>query len=160
MRIATFFTVVLSAALILTATDSVAEDEIYRWVDEDGVVHFGDQPASHSNSEAVKLNNDPSGIAPASSAPAATNSAQPEEKPLTAAQQQRADRAEQRKEAAAKKEAIAAGCEQRHKLVSQLEPSTRVIVQYEDGTVGRLDDNERLEMLNEAKAYIADNCDN
>ena len=54
---------------------------------------------------------------------------------------------------------IAAGCEQRYQLVSQLEPSTRVIVEYEDGTVGRLDDNERLEMLNEAKAYIAEKCD-
>lgn len=160
MRIATFFTVVLSAALILAATDSAAEDEIYRWVDEDGVVHFGDQPGDQANSEQIELNTDPGGITLVNPAPAASNSAQPEEEPpLSAAQQQRADRAEQRKEAAAKKEAIAAGCEQRHKLVSQLEPSTRVIVQYEDGTVGRLDDNERLEMLNEAKAYIAENCD-
>ena len=160
MRIATFFTVVLSAALILAATNTVAEDEIYRWVDEDGVVHFGDQPDSQSNSEQIKLNSNPSGIAPANPAPAAANSAQPEEEPtLSVAQQRRADRAEQRKEAAAKEEAIAAGCEQRYQLVSQLEPSTRVIVEYEDGTVGRLDDNERLEMLNEAKAYIAEKCD-
>jgi hypothetical protein len=32
------------------------------------------------------------------------------------------------------------------------------MVEYEDGTVVRLDDNERLKTLDEAKAYIAENC--
>ena len=50
-------------------------------------------------------------------------------------------------------------CAQRRTLVSQLEPSSRVMVKMEDGTVTRLDDNIRLETLNEAKTYIANNCE-
>jgi hypothetical protein len=159
MRSAIIFTAILIAPLVLTAMDARADDEIYRWVDENGVVHFGDNPEGQANSELIEIKNNPSGITPVNPAPAATGSNPLEEPPLSAAQQQRADRAEKMKEAAAKKEAIAAGCEQRHQLVAQLEPSPRVIVQFEDGTVGRLDDNERLEMLNEAKTYIAEKCD-
>jgi hypothetical protein len=33
------------------------------------------------------------------------------------------------------------------------------MVQMEDGTIARMDDNVRLETLNEAKSYIAGNCD-
>jgi len=157
MRIATIFTVVLSATLVLSATDAVAENEIYRWVDENGVVHFGDQPDGQANTEVIEIKNDPGTSAPAYSAPTATDSNQQEP---SAAQQKRIDRAEKRKEAAEKQTAIAAGCEQRRQLVAKLEPSTRVIVEYEDGTVGRMDDNERLETLAEAKAYIAEKCDN
>ncbi len=34
------------------------------------------------------------------------------------------------------------------------------MVKAEDGTVTRMDDNVRLETLNEAKTYIAKNCNN
>ena len=157
MRIATIFTIILFATLVLLAAQAVANDEIYRWVDENGVVHFGDRPDGQTNSEVIEIKSDPGTSVPAYSAPTATDSSQQEP---SAAQQIRIDRAEKRKEAAEKQEAIAAGCEQRHQLVAQLEPSTRVIVEYEDGTIGRLDDNERLETLAEAKAYIAEKCDN
>ena len=158
MRTAIIFTAILITSLVLTAMDARADDEIYRWVDENGVVHFGDNPQGRADSEIIEIKNNPSGITPVNPTQA-TDSTPLEKPPLSAAQQQRADRAEKMKEAAAKKEAIAAGCEQRHQLVAQLEPSTRVIVEYEDGTIGRLDDNERLEMLNEAKTYIAEKCD-
>ena len=157
MRIATIFTVILFATLVLSATQAVAKDEIYRWVDENGVVHFGDRPDGQTNSEVIEIKSDPGTSAPAYSAPTATDSSQQEP---SVAEKIRIDRAERRKEAAEQQEAIDAGCEQRHQLVAQLEPSTRVIVEYEDGSIGRLDDNERLETLAEAKAYIAEKCDN
>jgi len=157
MRIVTIFTVILFATLVLSATQAVGKDEVYRWVDENGVVHFGDRPDGQANSEVIEIKSDPGTSVPAYSAPAATDSS-PQEPSV--AEQRRIDRAEKRKEAAEQQEAIAAGCEQRRQLVAQLEPSTRVIVEYEDGTIGRLDDNERLETLGEAKAYIAEKCDN
>jgi len=157
MRIATIFMVILFATLVLSATQAVANDEIYRRVDENGVVHFGDRPDGQVNSEIIEIKSAPGTNTPAYSAPTATDSNQQE---LSVAQQRRNDRAEKRKEAAEQQEAIAAGCEQRRQLVAQLEPSTRVIVEYEDGNIGRLDDNERLETLAEAKAYIAEKCDN
>jgi len=157
MRISAFLVTFLFALPVLLATDAVAKGEVYRWVDASGVVHFGDQPDSQANSEVVTIKNDPGNSAPAYSAPPPTTSGEQE---LSAAQQKRAERAEKRQEAAEKQQAVAAGCAQRRQLVADLEPSPRVIVEYEDGTVGRLDDNERLEMLAEANAYIAKNCDN
>ena len=155
MRIATILMAVFISTLVLSATDAIAEDEIYRWVDENGVVHFGDRPDGQAGVEKIDVQENQSSSAQASSAPVSTDANQQP----SYAQQQRDERAKKRREAAEKEQAIAAGCQQRRQLVAQLEPSTRVMVRLEDGTVTRLDDNERLESLAEAKAYIAGNCD-
>jgi hypothetical protein len=55
MRIATIFMAISISALVLFATDAAAQNEIYRWVDENGVVHFGDRPAAHSDAEQVSI---------------------------------------------------------------------------------------------------------
>ena len=155
MRIATILTAVFISTLLLSAMDAVAEDEIYRWVDEHGVVHFGNRPGGQAGAEQVEIpesqinNTQP---APASAQEDAIQ--QP-----SYAQQRRDERAKIHKEAAEKEQAIAAGCAQRRQLVAQLEPSTRVMVRLEDGSVTRMDDNKRLDTLAEAKAYIAENCD-
>ena len=155
MRIATILMAVFISILVLSATDAIAEDEIYRWVDENGVVHFGDRPGGHAGVEKIDVPESQINSTQPASATAATDASQPPSR----AQQQRDERAEKRKEAAEKEQAIAAGCEQRRQLVAQLEPSTRVMVKSEDGTVTRMDDNVRLETLGEAKAYIAEKCE-
>jgi len=156
MRIATILMAIFISILVLSATDAIAEDQIYRWVDENGVVHFGDRPGGQAGVEKIDIPESQINSTQPTSAAAATDTSQPPSR----AQQQRDERAENRKKAAEKEQAIAAGCEQRRQLVAQLEPSTRVMVRLEDGTVTRLDDNKRLETLGEAKAYIAENCDN
>jgi hypothetical protein len=155
MRIATILMAIFISILMLSATDAIADDEIYRWVDENGVVHFGNRPDGQAGVEKVdipeaRIN---------SSQPAATTASGDTSPEPSYAQQRRDERAEIRKEAAEKEQAIAAGCAQRRQLVAQLEPSTRVMVRLEDGTVTRMDDNKRLETLAEAKAYIAEKCD-
>ncbi len=154
MRIATILMAVFVFMLVLSATDAIATGEIYRWVDENGVVHFGDRPDGQTGAEKIDVQENRSS-GQASSAPVSTDTGQQP----SYAQQQRDERAEKRRETAEKKQAIAAGCEQRRQLVAQLEPSTRVMVRLEDGTVTRMDDNKRLDTLGEAKAYIAENCD-
>jgi len=155
MRIATILMAVFISMLVLSATDATAKNEIYRWVDENGVVHFGDRPGGQAKVEKIDIpENRVSNTRPASVAASGDTSQQP-----SYAQQQRDERATNRKEAAEKQKALEAGCAQRRQLVAQLEPSTRVMVRYEDGTVTRMDDNDRLEKLGEAKAYIAENCD-
>lgn len=157
MHKATLFTAVLLTALVLTATDAAARENVYRWVDEQGNVHFSDQPPGEIKAEVVDIQPGPtiSSQPVAETAPVATD-AQP-----SRAQQQRDERETRRKENAERQQALAAGCAQRHQLVSQLEPSTRVMVRdIETGEVIRMDDNERLKTLGEAKAYIAENCNN
>lgn len=156
MRIAQMILVLLIVTFALSAADALAEDEIYRWVDENGVVHFGDRPPANAEADQVsiqtsKISND----APSTAQdPYAPSSSEP-----SVAQQLRDERAEKRAEAAEKKKIVAEACAQRRTIVSQLEPSTRVMVQMEDGTVARMDDDVRLETLNEAKAYISANCE-
>jgi len=155
MRFVTFFLAILMATLMISATDAMAADSVYRWVDDDGNVHFSDQPPG--NTEAEVINIKPSqgvGYQPTTDATTPAEPAQP-----SRAQQQRDEREEMRKENAEKQAAVEAGCAQRYELVSQLEPSTRVMVRdIESGEVTRMDDNERLKVLGEAKDYISKNC--
>ena len=155
MRIAIIFMAVLVGTLGLSATDTLAKDEVYRWVDEDGVVHFSELPDGQNNAEPVTIQKSPG----AASSPAPADTSQQEEPQPSYAQQRRDERAKKRKEDTLRAEEIAAGCAQRRQLVAQLEPSTRVIIRLEDGTVTRMDDNKRLETLGEAKDYIAEKCD-
>lgn len=156
MRISTVSIAIFIATFALLATDAMAKDEVYRWVDKDGVVHFGDRPAGQTNAEKIDVQTD-SGKA-TSSVPATANPDQQQEPQTSYAQQRRDERAEVRKATAEKDKDLAAGCAHHKQLVSQLEPSTRVMVEYEDGTVIRMDDNDRLKKLAESKAYIAENC--
>jgi hypothetical protein len=156
MRIATTFIAILTGTFLFFAAGAMADDQVYRWVDKNGVVHFGDQAQGRADAEIVDIQDS---VEQTSSTPAsAYTGEQVDPQQPTYAQQLRDDRAKARKERAENKQITAEACAQRRKLVDQLEPSTRVIVEYEDGTVTRLDDNERLKNLNEAKAYIAKNC--
>jgi hypothetical protein len=158
MRMTTILMTVLVTILVLSATDATAKDEIYRWVDENGVVHFGDRPGGRADVEQIEIQDNRGGTYQAPSTAVAADPGEQQEPQPSYAQQLRDERATKRKEAAEEKEIIDAACKQRRQLVAQLEPSTRVMVEYEDGTVVRLDDNERLKTLDEAKAYIAENC--
>ncbi len=159
MRSTIIFKAVLITTLGLIAADALAKDVVYRWVDEDGVVHYGDLPDGQANAEQVKIRKSRSVNNQASSTPAPAATSQQEEPQPSYAQQQRDERAKHRREAAEKQREIAAGCEQRRQIVARLEPSTRVMIRLEDGSVTRMDDNERLEALAEAKDYIAGKCD-
>jgi len=160
MRIATIMTVVLIATLASMATDAMAAEEIYRWVDENGIVHFGDLPPENSNAEQVTVQQNKSSDGASSSDSTAVEPDPLAEPQPSVAQQLRDERAQKRAEFEENKKIIAQACAQRRTIVSQLEPSTRVMVKSEDGTVTRMDDDLRLETLNEAKNYIAENCDN
>ena len=160
MHITKVFMTVLIATLVLLATDAPAKDEVYRWVDENGVVHFGDRPDEQTEAELIDIQVS-EGSGPATSpAPDPANPGQPSEPKPSLAQQRRDERAAKRLEAAEREAVLAQSCETARQRVASLEPSPRVIVQHDDGTVGRLDDNKRLELLNNAKSFIAKNCGN
>ena len=158
MRFTTILMAVITVAFLLLATDAMAKDDVYRWVDDNGVVHFGDRPPKKTDAEQINIHPSAGVTAPAYASATPASTGEQQEPEPSYAQQKRDERAKRRQEAAEQKQITDAACKQRRTLVAQLEPSTRVIVEYEDGTVGRLNDNERLETLNEAKAYIAENC--
>jgi len=145
------FLAMLASSIWTTAT----ADEIYRWVDEDGVVHFGDDAEGRPDAERIEIepeNDNGLGKAASSSFDSSVD------KQTSLAQQRRDERAAQRELAAEKQKQAASQCEAARAQVAQLEPSPRVLVTDESGNVSRLDDNRRLELLAEAKTYIAENC--
>ena len=154
----THLTVFIFVACVFSPAITVAENEVYRWVDENGVVHFGDRPDRNSVVEPVRIDENPnSSYSPVTNPPSATASEQPDPVP-SYAQQEREERERKRKENAEKKEAMTAMCEKQQQLVAGLEPATRVIVEQPDGSAVRMDDNERIERLDAAKTFIAENC--
>ena len=156
MRFATFFMIIFIGTFTVWASQSAAQEEIYRWVDDKGVVHFGDRPPQQADVEKISIPE--SQIQPSEGSDPVDQEASQSPQP-NLAQQLREERAEARKKREANAEVTVESCAKARELVSQLEPSTRVIVEYEDGTVTRLDDNERLDTLGKAKTFIAENCD-
>jgi len=157
MRFATWSMTIFIVSLALTATNAIAKDVVYRWVDEQGVVHFGDRSSASADAEKVELG---------TASPAQTQSApkpdrafipQRSAKP-SGAQRQRAQRARKRHKTADAKAEVAALCTQNRQIVARLEPRPRVMMTGKDGQVYRLDDSERLKALGIAKSYLADNC--
>jgi len=155
---ATIYISILIATMMLAATDALAKDEIYRWVDENGVVHFDEQPGKNEDAVQVKVRKSPSSGVGINQSSASTDAEQPAEPEPSYAQQRRNARAEKRQEAAEQRAEIERTCELARQRVATLEPSPRVIIENEDGSISRLDDEKRLEFLTEAKAYIAENC--
>jgi len=132
MRFVKSLKAVFLAVFVLTAMHALAKDVVYRWVDDQGVVHFGDRSSASSDAEEVKLKTpEPANGQPASEPDSAFIAPQPTTP--SRAQQQRDERARNREKAAKKKAAIATLCDQNRRIVARLEPRPRVMVTGKDG---------------------------
>ena len=160
MRIKVIWVFVIATLLLCSVTAASAQEKVYRWVDKNGVVHFEGMASKNTHVEIIDIKHGTTTVAePATTAePASTDSAETIEPAPSYAQQRRDERAQKRKEKAVLQGAVKAGCEQRHNIVAQLEPSPRVLIKNEDGNISRMDDDTRLKTLSEAKAYIAKKC--
>lgn len=127
--------------------------DLYKWVDENGTVHFGENPPPGVKAVPVSVDLEP---APAKDPyPDASSDGEP-----SAAEQQRQARAERRQAQREEAERIAAQCAQQQQVLDQLEPRPNVLVQNEDGTTTRMNDDERLRRIEEARSFIRNNCRN
>ena len=155
MRNPIIFIVIALLGLGISSNGALAEEQVYRWVDKDGVVHFGSRANAAADAEPVKIRSNT--VTPPAQAEQSAEAADPP--PSSYAQQLREERAEKRKEKAEKRAALEKECEWHRKVVGELEPSTRVIIKQEDGTAVRMDDDERLDRIRKSKNFIAQNCD-
>lgn len=161
MRQAHLIKGIAALLLVVTSSFSLAATEIYRWVGDDGVVHFSEQPPANIEAEKVDTRVDDSQGVEFDAEPLgaeATSQTGPDGEPVDRAQQERDERAEARREAAEKRAETEAKCEQANAMIAQLEPFPRVMTTNEEGEVVRMDDNVRLEKLGQAKDFVAANC--
>jgi len=152
---------VLALGLAL-APEPLGAATIYRWVDENGTVHFGERPPEGVEARpmagSISMVPVPKSAQPA---PAADGTETAEGESLhSIAAQRREERATARATAEADQAQRQVKCQSMQQQLSWAEPNPRVIVQDADGTTRRLDDDERMKLVNEAKDFLANNdCD-
>jgi len=159
----TFTTAMIFISALMILPSAVMGAEVYRWVDEQGVVHFGDRAPEGTQATTVNVKpNTVELVQPASNANPGTGAESPGDgatvPELSYAQQRRQDRTERRKQAAEEASRMEAQCAIMRHQKETVEPSTRVMVNDGEGGVRRLDDNERLEALQQADDFLAKNC--
>ena len=141
---------------VLLAAGSASAETIYRWVDEDGNVHFGGTPPAGVETTIVGEPVDSGGLAVPQHETATPDEGDAE---LSYAEQRRRERTELREAAAREQLALDEQCTTMRKRRAELEPRTGVIYMNEDGEPVRMDDELRLARLEEAKTFLAENCE-
>jgi hypothetical protein len=160
----------LLCALALFGCHAATAAEVYTWTDENGTVHYSDAPPESGQSSTLQVEEIyRPGSADAYARPAAAPAEAPmeaaddaaapaPETPASAAQQRREqiarERAE-RQEEAAEAERLCALHRQR---VEQMEPARRVFYEDEQGESVRMDDDQRMALIDESKQYLSRNC--
>lgn len=143
----------LTVGIVVTASGAGAE--IYKWVDENGQVHFGERRPSNAEAERVEVTSQRgAGTPPTSKEAQPAEEEQVREVPLTPAQQ-----AQKQAEIERLKAAHAERCQeakaQRFKLTTG---GGRVLVESEDGSVATITDEARAQRIAEAEKAIEESC--
>ena len=136
---------IASALIVLMSTPAMAA-QVYKWVDAQGVTHFGAQPPEGQQATSVNTT-----IAPP---PAAIPAKLPQ---VGVDEEQQAIDEKVKKEVAAKEAERKQYCEKMRTHLAQLENNPRLREEV-NGEVRRLDENERQKRIGEAKKAIAENC--
>lgn len=136
----------IASALIVLMSTPVMAAQVYKWVDAQGVTHFGAQPPEGQQATSVNTT-----IAPA---PAVIPAKLPQ---VGVDEEQQAIDEKVKKEVAAKETERKQYCEKMRTNLAQLENNPRLREEV-NGEVRRLDEDERQKRIAEAKKAIAENC--
>jgi len=148
-------------ATILFAVTATAND-IYKWTDANGEVHFGQERPAGTNATQVRLSHD-------ARSPQEKQAAQKrldqliKEAGLTPEQieSDNAQKEEAKEEAAETASVRQTNCENARHLLSNLENwADRAIVENPDGSQTRLDNNQRQALIDRTLKQKERNCDN
>ena len=155
--------------LLASAAVSAQSSGIYSWTDENGVKHYSDKAPTDVNTKAeeVKIIPPPVSALPDDSGindeQALNGGAEPTDEeaaaPLSYADQQRQALQKQRAENEQAKAERNRACMEARNQLAKVEPNRRVFYTDDNGDTVRLDDEQRILMVNESKARIAEFCD-
>ena len=152
MRRTTIF--VISALLPIACLLSVPvwAQQMYKWTDENGVVHFSETPPQGQDAE---VSNIPEGAQPMGQAPMSESTPGDMH---SVAQERRDELARQRDQAQAEAAIRDAECAAKRAEVARLEPNRRVFYEDASGETVRMDDQVRVDRVAAAKKFIQENC--
>lgn len=158
--LATHVLPVVCALFAMSFGISATANEIYTWTDENGVVHFSGTEPHETETETIEIEASRGGVSYSQPIAASEVLSDPEEAEptLTAAQQRRQDIAQARQVQQEEQASIAQMCEMHRQQLEEMEPARRVYYTNEDGERVRMDDDERVTLIDESNRYIAENC--
>lgn len=149
----TRLTVVLSLAMLLaalaTAPDAMAQETIYKWTDEEGVVHYTARPPEGVDYERVDVKNQ------RSESSAAEAGAREE------AESERSSIPPEQPEMAAEgpdPAMVAERCQQARSNIENLTQRSNVLIRDDSGQRRQITNEERQRMLREARDFIDEWC--
>ena len=148
----------MAAFLALGASQFAWSAKVHTWTDENGVVHYSDSPRPDGQSRTVEVEDiyKPGTVSDVASPEAGSEAA---ESVSNRIQQEREQRRQNRAERLQAQEEIDRLCALHRDRLTRVEPARRVMYTNEDGEMVRMDDDERLELVDESRKFIAENCD-
>ena len=155
--------------LLLLATCgslNVTAAEIYSWTDENGTVHYSDTPPASGEMATIEVEEIyRPGTADANTTPAespgatsATGQEPDPEVPLSAAEQRRETLARERAERRETQAESEQWCARHRQRLEQMEPARRVFYTNAEGESVRMDDDQRVALIDESRDYLSKNC--
>lgn len=140
---------ILTSSLLLALSASAMASQVYKWVDEQGVTHFGSQPPQGQQATSVNTATaQPKPTTPPPPAPTFDSVADPKQ----------AEYDEKVKKEVAHTEAeLKKFCESIRSNLAQLTNNPRVEFEV-NGEVRRMTEEERQKQISDAKKSISENC--
>ena len=146
--------VALAAMAATFATAAIAED-IYKWTDTDGNVHYGDRPTGSDNEERLTISYKRTNSASVQKRVQGRQDAASARRDATAAA---AEEAKTAAEAAAEAEEQQKRCDTYRAQLEVMVQSRRLYKEDENGERVYLDDTQRQEARDKTENLISENC--
>jgi hypothetical protein len=138
--------------LLLATVPQSAADRIYKWVDDNGKVHFGDKPPRTDKAEEIRVRTQPGGD------PDSVGRQQRTERILEALTAERQERNEARAAEREQRQERKRNCERAKHNVANYDNSQRMFRYDENGEIQYLDETERLAAGENARAAVRKWC--
>lgn len=140
---------ILSSSLLLALAAPAMAGSIYKWVDAQGVTHFGTKPPQGVQAERINPIISQPSTPPQRSQPVQDEGDQEKQKEVET---------DVKAKIAADQEALESYCLQVRTNLVQLQNNPRVRIE-EEGELRRLSEEERQAKIEEAQKAISENCD-
>ncbi|KAB7623222.1 DUF4124 domain-containing protein [Alkalilimnicola sp. S0819] len=134
---------------ILLALPLLATAQVYKWTDENGQVHYGSQPPKQGQADRIKLRAAPP-------APRQEKSEPTQAKDESGGEQRRT--AAEKEAEAARRAQLQENCAIARKNLAVLQEPTHRRFRTDDGEITYFDDEQRQQRIDQAQAYIDENC--
>lgn len=156
------FVRVLLAGMLCLPLSAALATEVYTWTDSDGVIHFSDRQPQDQAAQTLDVDEvyRPGTTDAYRASGQRTDAPSPEAggEALSPAQELRMQLAEQRAERREEQAEKELWCDRYRERLARLEPARRVYYTNEEGEEVRMDDDQRVALIEESRQFISENC--